>query len=89
VKIRRLLLAACAACALTLACVTGQLRGAAAVSGGGGPATAIIDTCEALPPASALDLPPQAPRAGQRPLGDSQFPPSRMVSADVFRPPQA
>ena len=85
----RLLVAACAAIALSLACVTGQLRGTGAVHSGGSPAGALVDTFEALPPASELDLPPQSPRCDRSLFADSQFPPARIVSADVFRPPQA
>ena len=87
VKIRRLLVAACAAFALSLACVTGELRGGVAVddeSGRRGSRPRIRSRRCRL---SVSLLPPPPP--GARVYVDLQFPPSRMTTADVFRPPQA
>jgi hypothetical protein len=85
---RRLLVAACAALALALACVTGDLRGSSAFddtdSGG---ITAASDTFEALPAVSGVQLSPPLP--GESVYVVLQFPPSRVTTADVFRPPQA
>jgi len=85
VKIRRLLVAACAATALALACVTGELRGA--VDDGSGDAVSAVDTCDALPPSPVPQLSP--PSSAGTVVVDLQIPPSRMTTAEVFRPPQA
>jgi hypothetical protein len=87
VKKRRLLVAACAAFALMLACMAGELRGAGAIDDESGDVVTATDSLEALPAAGVVLSPPQ-------PLGGAvyvvlQFPPSRMTTADVFRPPQA
>jgi len=85
---RRLLVAAVAALALALACVTGELRGGAAENEGGDTdVAAAADLFEALPPAAGLQLCP--PPSGGRVFLDLPFPPSRMTTAEVFRPPQA
>jgi len=83
---RRLLVAACAALALVLACVTGELRGAGAVDDESGDVVTATDSIELLP-APGVELP--APRLGGAVYVVLQFPPSRMTTADVFRPPQA
>jgi hypothetical protein len=82
---RRLLVVACAALALAVACATGELRGA--VYDNGGDAVSAVDSVEALPPAASLQLTPPALSGGV--FVDLQFPPSRVTTADVFRPPQA
>ena len=87
VKKRRLLVAACAAFALVLACMTGELRGAGAADDESGDVAPSTDSFEALPTPCVVIPPPP-------PLGGAvyvvlQFPPSRMTTADVFRPPQA
>ena len=85
---RRLLVAACAAMALALACVTGELRGAGAVDDQDSDvASAAADTFEALPPVTGVE--PQPPPPGGSVFVDRPFPSSRMTTADVFRPPQA
>jgi hypothetical protein len=85
---RRLLVAACAALALALACVTGDLRGGGALDDAdSGGITAASDSFEALPPVSGVQLSP--PSIGESVYVDLQFPPSRVTTADVFRPPQA
>jgi len=84
---RRLLVAACAAMALALACVTGDLRGAGALDDGDGDAVCAGDTFEMLPPPPVPQLSP--PSSGGTVFVDLQFPPSRMTTAEVFRPPQA
>jgi hypothetical protein len=87
VKKRRLLVAACAAFALLLACMTGELRGAGVVDDESGDVVTATDSFEALPaPGVVLPAPPSLGGAVYVVL---QFPPSRMTTADVFRPPQA
>ena len=85
-KVRRLLVVACAALALSLACVTGQLRGV----GAAGYAALSFDSIEAVLPIleEGPASPPPAP-SGSGVFVDPEFPPSRMATADVFRPPQA
>jgi len=83
---RRLLVAAIAALALALACVTGELRGGAAEHEGGDADVAAADLYEALPPATGLQLAP--PPSGGRVFLDLPSPHSRMTTAEVFRPPQ-
>jgi hypothetical protein len=85
---RRLLVAAVAALALALACVTGELRGGVAEHDGGDTDVAgAADLFEALPPAVGPQLAPP-PSSGEVFL-DLPFPLSRMTTAEVFRPPQA
>jgi hypothetical protein len=84
---RTLLVTACAVMALSLACVSGQLRGA----GAPGHAAPSLDSIEALLPESVGEgqlLPPPLP-SGTGVFLDLRFPPSRMTTAEVFRPPQA
>ena len=83
---RRLLVAACAALALALACITGELR-AGAVHDEGGDVASAADTIEALPPVAGLELSPPSSSGGV--FVDLSFPPSRLAMADVFRPPRA
>jgi len=83
---RRLLVAACAVFALVLACTTGDLRGLGAVDDESGDVVTATDTFEALP-TSGLELPPPASWGAVYVV--LHFPPSRMTTADVFRPPQA
>lgn len=83
---RRLLVAACAALALALACVSGELRGGA-VDDDGGDVVSVSDTIEALPPVAGLELSPPSSSVGV--FVDLCFPPSRLATADVFRPPRA
>ena len=84
---RRLLVAACAALALALACVTGELRGGLVEDGGGdSDVAAAADVFEALPPAVGPQLAP--PPSGGGVFLDLHFPPSRMTTDEVFRPPQ-
>ena len=85
-KIRRLLVAACAAIALVLACATGEPRGAVAVDDESSVASA-TDPFEALPSSADLEAPPPPP--GGSVYVDLHCPTSRMTTADVFRPPQA
>ena len=88
VKMRRLLVAACAAMALLLACVSGELRGVGGVDDESGDVVSATDTLdEGLPPTSSIVLVP--PLTGGAVYVDLQFPPSRVTTADVFRPPQA
>lgn len=84
--VRRLLVVACAVLALSLACVSGQLRGV----GAAGHAEPSLDSIEALLPTILEEglSPPPSP-AGRGVFVDLHFPPSRMATADVFRPPQA
>jgi len=84
---RRLLVAACAAMALALACVTGELPGAGAVDDDGGAAVSATDSIEALPPVAGVELSPPSSSGGV--FVDLSFPPSRLSPADVFRPPRA
>jgi hypothetical protein len=84
---RRLLVAACAALALALACVTGELRGGVAEHEGGDTDVAgAADMFEALPPAASPQLAP--PPTGGRVFLDLPCPTSRTTTAEVFRPPQ-
>ena len=87
VKFRRLLVAACAVIALAVACVSGELRGAGAVDDDCGAIVSVSDTFEALPATTGVELAPPPP--GGLVYVDLQFPPSRVTTADVFRPPQA
>jgi hypothetical protein len=82
---RRLLVVACAALALALACVTGQLRGAAVGDEGSDVASA-PDMFEALPPVASVQPSPQPSGGGVFVV--FAFPTSRMTTAEVFRPPQ-
>jgi hypothetical protein len=85
---RRLLVAACAALALALACVTGELRGGAVDDDGSDSnVVSAADTIEALPPVAGMELSPPSPSGGV--FVDLSFPPSRLATADVFRPPRA
>ena len=84
---RRLLVAACAALALALACVTGELRGAGAVDVEDGTVATATDSIEALPPVAGVELSPPSSSGGV--FVDLSFPPSRLAMADVFRPPRA
>jgi hypothetical protein len=81
---RRLLVVACAALALLLACTSGELRGT--VDDGGDPVCAAVDSFDALPATAGVQLPPLLPGGGV--FVDLKFPPSRVAIADVFRPPQ-
>ena len=88
VKMRRLLVAACAAMALLLACVSGELRGIGGADDESSDVVSATDTLdEGLPPTSSIVLVPPPP--GGAVYVDLQFPPSRVTTADVFRPPQA
>jgi hypothetical protein len=82
----RLLVVACATLALLVACATGELRGVANDDGGDTVSTSIMDSVDALPAVAGVQLSPPPP-AGDVFL-DLQFPPSRVATADVFRPPQ-
>ena len=84
---RRLLVAACAAIALALACVTGDLRAAGAVDDQGADVVSAADAFEALPPVAGVEPPPPPPIGSV--FIDLPFPSSRMTTADVFRPPRA
>lgn len=84
---RRLLVAACAAMALLLACVSGELRGVGVDDESGDVVSATDTLDEGLPPTSSIVLVP--PAKGGAVYVDLQFPPSRVTTADVFRPPQA
>jgi hypothetical protein len=86
VTVPRLLVAACAAIALALACVSGELRGSGAVDDDGGAVASATDTFEALPPTAGIELAPPPPSGPV--YVDLHFPPSRVTTADVFRPPQ-
>jgi hypothetical protein len=83
---RRLLVAACAALALALACVSGELRGGSAAHEGDSDVAAAADVFEALPPASGLQVSP--PPSGGGIFVALPSPTSRMSTAEVFRPPQ-
>jgi hypothetical protein len=90
VKKRRLLVAAYAALALALACVTGELRSSAigdTGSDGDSDVASAADLVDALPPVASLALVPLPSAAGV--FVDLHIPPSRMTTAEVFRPPQA
>ena len=85
---RRLLVAACAAFALLLVCASGDLRGIGGVDDESGDVVSATDMLEqALPPTSDIVLVP--PATGGAVYVHLQFPPSRVTTADVFRPPQA
>ena len=89
-KKRRLLVAACAALALALACVTGELRSSTlgdAGSDNDSDVASANDLFEALPPVVSVALVP--PASGTGVFVDLHIPPSRMTTAEVFRPPQA
>ena len=89
-KKRRLLVAAYAALALALACVTGELRSSTIGDTGSdsdSDAASAADLFEALPPVVAVALVP--PPSGIGVFVDLHIPPSRMTTAEVFRPPQA
>jgi len=83
---RRLLVAACAAIALVLACATGEPRGAVAVDDESSDVASATDLFEALPPSAALEVASPPPSGAV--FIDLHFPTSRMTTADVFRPPQ-
>lgn len=83
---RRVLVAACAALVLALACVSGDLPGSAVDDDGGDVASA-MDRLDALPPVCGVPLSPPPPCGAV--FIDLQLPTSRMVSAEVFRPPEA
>jgi hypothetical protein len=87
VNLRRLLVTACAALAIALACVTGELRGGVMDEGGDSDVAAAADVFEALPLAVGAQLVPPPPGAGV--FVDLHFPPSRMATDEVFRPPQS
>jgi hypothetical protein len=88
VKKRRLLVAAFAALALALACVTGELRSSnVGDTGSDSDAASAADLFEALPPVASVALVP--PPSGIGVFVDLHIPPSRMTTAEVFRPPQA
>jgi hypothetical protein len=82
----RLLVVACATLALLVACATGELRGAADDDGGDTMSMSMLDSVDALPATSGVQLTP--PPVGGDVFLDLQFPPSRVATADVFRPPQ-
>lgn len=88
VKMPRLLVVACATLALLVACATGELRGAADDDGGDTTSVSMfmMDSVDALPANAGVQLAP--PTAGGDVFLDLQFPPSRVATADVFRPPQ-
>jgi hypothetical protein len=83
---RRLLVTACAALAIALACVTGELRGGIVDAGGDSDVAAAADVFEALPLAAVPQLTPPPPGGGV--FIDLHFPPSRVTTDEVFRPPQ-
>jgi len=85
VNIRRSLLAACAALTLLAASAAGELRGAA--DDGGGDSISVADSFDALPVVPSVHV--QPPRPVGSVFVDLQFPPARVTTADVFRPPQA
>jgi hypothetical protein len=72
---------------LALACVTGELRGGGAVQDGTGDALSTTDLFEALPAPATVGL--VAPPVAARVFLDPRIPPTRVTTADVFRPPQA
>jgi hypothetical protein len=84
VKMRRLIVAACAIVALVVACASGELRGA--IDDDGGDAVVVTDSLDALPAAAGVQLAP--PHSSGKVFVDLPFPPSRVTTADVFRPPQ-
>ena len=89
-KKRRLLVAACAALALALACVTGELRSSTIGDTGSdsdSDVASAADLIEALPPVATVVLVPSPSATGV--FVDLHIPPSRMTTAEVFRPPQA
>jgi len=82
---RRLLVVACAALALLVACANGDLRGAVA-GGDDDVSMSISDSLDALP---AVPLPQMTPPpASGGVFIELAFPPSRVAIADVFRPPK-
>ena len=86
---RRLLVAACAALALALACVSGELRSNTlgdAGSGGDSDVASASDLFEALPPTASVAFAPPPSNGGV--FVDLHIPPSRMTTAEVFRSPQ-
>jgi hypothetical protein len=88
VKMRRLLVAAYAALAIALACVTGELRSSAiGDTGSDSDVASAADLFEALPPIASVVLVPPLSATGV--FVDLHIPPSRMTTAEVFRPPQA
>jgi len=84
---RRLLVTACAALAIALACVTGELRGGVMDEGGDSDVAAAADVFEALSPTVGAQLVLSSSGAGV--FVDLHFPLSRMVIDEVFRPPQS
>ena len=84
---RRILFAAAAALTFALASVSGDLRGGAVDDDDGSDVAPATDLLEALPPVCGLPFSPPPSRVAV--VIDLLFPPSRMVSADVFRPPEA
>ena len=86
-NLRRLFVTACAALAIALACVTGELRGGVMDEGGDSDVAAAADVFEALPPTTGPQLTPPPPSGGV--FVDLHFPPSRMATDEVFRPPQS
>ena len=88
-KIGRLLVAACAALVLVVACASGELRGAVDGAGDddGSDVVSMADSLDALPAVAGVTL-PTPPQPAGKVFIDLQFPPSRVATADVFRPPQ-
>ncbi|HEY7373142.1 MAG TPA: hypothetical protein VIF57_13350 [Polyangia bacterium] len=84
-KIPRLLVVACATLALLVACATGELRGSVD-DDDGGDTMSLTDSVDLLPASAGVQLAP--PPSGGDVFLDLQFPPSRVATADVFRPPQ-
>ena len=83
---RRVLVAACAALVFALASVSGDLPGGAVDDDGGDVASA-VDRLDALPPVCGVPLSPPPPSGAV--FISLQVPTSRLVSAEVFRPPEA
>ena len=81
------MVATCVAAALVLACLAGDPQGSLSGDDSHGDVPSSLDISNALP-ATQIE-PPLVPPVSGSVFVDHRLPPSRLTTAEVFRPPRA